>query len=142
MDRIESLEMTALECAALLGAETHSYRPKQNYINAVRYDGSLKMAIAVEECCPYSYIEWDEGGNFCGLRAFTEWGIENSKSQFANEGDYLVRVGKRYVLICQEDFEKEYERGEQLPQMHGLVTCECGTVYDVDIESHCPYCGN
>lgn len=113
MDKQElgkQIEMTALECAALLGLETHSYRPKQNYINAVKYDGSLKMAIAVEECCPYSYIEWDEGGNFCGLRAFTEWGIENSKSQFVYEGDYLVRVGKRYVLFCQEDFEKEYER--------------------------------
>lgn len=109
MDRIESIEMTALECAALLDLETHSYRPKQNYLNAVKYDGSLKMAIAVEKCCPYSYIEWDEGENFCGLRAFTEWGIENSKSQFVNEGDYLVKVGKRYVLICQEDFEKEYE---------------------------------
>lgn len=110
MDRIASLEMTALECATLLNAETHSYRPKQNYINAVRYDGSLEMAIAVEECCPYSYIEWDERENFCGLRAFTEWGIENSKSEFVNEGDYLVREGKRYVLIRQEDFEKEYER--------------------------------
>lgn len=108
MDRIESIEMTALECAALLDAETHSYRPKQNHLEAVRYDGSLKMAIAIEECCPYSYIEWDEGGNFCGLRAFTKWGLENS--QFVNEGDYLVREGKRYVLIRQEDFEKKYER--------------------------------
>lgn len=110
MDRIESIEMTALECAALLGLETHSYRPKQKCIYAVRYDGSLKMAIAVAECCSYSYIEWDERGNFCGLRSYTEWGIENSKSEFVHEGDYLVRAGKRYILICQEDFEKEYER--------------------------------
>ena len=110
MDRLESIEMTALECAELLSAETHFYRPKQKYLNAIRYDGSLKMAVAIEECCPYSYIEWDEGENFCGLRAFTEWGIENSKSQFVNEGDYLVRVGKRYVLHCQGDFDKEYER--------------------------------
>jgi len=109
MDRLQSLEMTALECAALLGAKTHTYRPKQNYLNAIRYDGSLQMAIAIEECCSHSYIDWDEGENFCGLRAFTEWGIDNSKSQSVNEGDYLVRVGKRYVLFCQEDFEKEYE---------------------------------
>lgn len=33
-------------------------------------------------------------------------------------------------------------RSEQLPQMHGLIECECGKVYDVDIENHCPYCGN
>lgn len=110
MDRLQSTEMTTLECASLLGAETHTYRPKQNYLNAIRYDGSLQMAIAIEQCCPYSYIEWDEGEKFCGLRAFTKWGIENSKSQLVNEGDYLVRVGKRYILFCQEDFEKEYER--------------------------------
>lgn len=34
------------------------------------------------------------------------------------------------------------ELSEQLPQMHGLITCECGNAYDVDIESHCPNCGN
>ena len=33
-------------------------------------------------------------------------------------------------------------RSEQLPQIHGLIKCECGKVYDVDIENVCPSCGN
>ena len=36
--------------------------------------GSLRMAIAIEEICPKSWVEWDEGENFCGLHAFSEWG--------------------------------------------------------------------
>jgi hypothetical protein len=33
-------------------------------------------------------------------------------------------------------------QSEQLPQMHGLIKCECGKVYDVDVEKVCPSCGN
>ena len=33
-------------------------------------------------------------------------------------------------------------RSEQLPQIHGLIKCECGKVYDVDLEKNCPQCGN
>lgn len=33
-------------------------------------------------------------------------------------------------------------RSEQLPQIHGLIKCECGKIYDVDIENNCPSCGN
>jgi len=110
MDRLQSLEMTALECAAILGFETHSYRPRVKHINAIVYDGSLKMAIAIDECCSASYIEWDEGDNFCGLRSFTEWGIENNRSEYVEEGDYLIRVGDGYVLHKKEDFESKYVR--------------------------------
>lgn len=31
---------------------------------------------------------------------------------------------------------------EQFPRPHGLIECECGTVYDVDVERRCPNCGN
>ena len=111
MDRIESIEMTALECAALLGLETHSYRPKQKRLNAVRYDGSLKMAIAIEEVCSKSWVEWDEDGNFYGLYAFSEWGNEHSTSQYVSEGDYLVRTDEGwYMVVDKDDFEREYER--------------------------------
>ena len=33
-------------------------------------------------------------------------------------------------------------QSEQLPQIHGLIKCECGKVYDVDVENNCPSCGN
>lgn len=75
--------------------------------------------------------------------------IDNWEVELTNDrGDTLTLKGEWYA-----DFFKEYEnkqliianvveRSEQLPQMHGLITCECGNVYDVDIESHCPNCGN
>jgi len=36
----------------------------------------------------------------------------------------------------------DVELWEQFPHPHGLIECECGTVYDVDVERRCPYCGN
>lgn len=33
-------------------------------------------------------------------------------------------------------------QSEQLPQIHGLTRCECGNIYDVDLENNCPKCGN
>ena len=111
MDRLQSLEMDALECAVIIGNETHSYAPKRKEIIALQYDGSLKMAIAIVEVCTRSWIEWDEGENFCGLHAFSEWGNENSTSQYVSEGDYLVRNDDGwYMLVDKDDFENEFER--------------------------------
>ena len=33
-------------------------------------------------------------------------------------------------------------QSEQLPQIHGLIICECNEVYDTDLEERCPKCGN
>jgi len=33
-------------------------------------------------------------------------------------------------------------QSEQLTQIHGLIKCECGKVYDVDLEKQCSECGN
>jgi len=111
MDRLQSLEMDALECAVIIGNETHSYAPKRKEIRALQYDGSLRMAIAIEEICPKSWVEWDEGENFCGLHAFSEWGNEHSTSQYVSDDDYLVRTDEGwYMLVDKDDFEREFER--------------------------------
>lgn len=90
----------------LLCETTHNYKPKQNIIRAVRYDGSFEMAKAIEECCDRSYIEWDEGGQFCGLRAFPE----NHASSYVDDNDYLVENDDGYVLVSREEFEDKFER--------------------------------
>ena len=111
MDRLQSLEMDAIECAVIVGNETHSYAPKRKEIRALQYDGSLRMSIAIEEVCSKSWVEWDEDGNFYGLYAFSEWGNEHSTSQYVSEGDYLVRTDEGwYMVVDKDDFEREFER--------------------------------
>lgn len=75
--------------------------------------------------------------------------IDNWEVELTNErGDTLTLKGEQYA-----DFFKEYDnkqliiadvlgQSEQLPQMHGLIECECGKVYDVDVENVCTSCGN
>ena len=61
---MRNTEMDALKCAAIIETKTHFYAPKRKEIKALQYDGSLKMAIAIEEVCSKSWIEWDECGKF------------------------------------------------------------------------------
>lgn len=68
------------------------------------------MAAAIDENCPYTYCEWDEGGDFIGLRGFTLDGIERGKSRLAYEGDYFIRNQQWYELMPKEEFEARYER--------------------------------
>ena len=111
MDRLQSLEIDAIDCAVIIGNETHSHTTKRKEIRALQYDGSLRMAIAIEEICPNSWVEWDEGENFCGLHAFSEWGKEHSTSEYVSDGDYLVRTDEGwYMLVDKNDFENEFER--------------------------------
>ena len=111
MDRLQSLKIDALECAVIISNESHSYEPKRKEIRALQYDGSLRMAIAIEKVCPKSWIEWDEGENFCGLHVFSEWGNEHNASQYVCEGDYLVRTDEGwYMLVDKDDFENKFER--------------------------------
>jgi hypothetical protein len=111
MDRLQSLEMDALECDAIIENATHSYAPRRKEIKALQYDGSLKMAIAIEEVCYDTWIKWDEDGNFCELRSFTEWDRENGTSSRVNEGDYLVkRLPVGYMLVHKYDFKHDFER--------------------------------
>ena len=104
----KSVSISSLE---ILINEVHEYTPKQKSIEAIQYDGTRDMAVAIEESCTKSWVEYDDGNNFCGLRAFTEFGIENCESQYVSKGDYLMLHPEGYyVLIPEYEFEEMYER--------------------------------
>lgn len=90
--------------------EIKVYNRKPKQVEAVKYDGSFEMALEIEKLPNFrGYVEYDESVQFCGLQAFTEWGDENSKSAYAEEGDYLVFNGEFWELIYGYNFEAEYE---------------------------------
>ena len=64
-----------------------------------------------------------------------------------NEGEMPVINVEQFRDIAQEIVKlfaipDVVGRSEQLPQVHGLIRCECGEVYDVDTRGNCPKCGN
>lgn len=107
MDRLVTLEKTRTELGAILGFETHFYQPKVEQFPAIKYDGSLEMAVAIDEYCKYSYCCWDKGENFCGLYAKIK---EGSVAVLVNEGDYLVKQKDGwYKLVTKRKFEDKFE---------------------------------
>ena len=68
--------------------------------------------------------------------AYQQFGAEQIDDLYAKMSilnDYVQEQLRLFAVVG---------RSEQLPQMHGLIKCECGKVYDIDIESNCPSCGN
>jgi len=104
-------EIGSVDWSLITNLMTREYIPKIRLIKAIIYDGQERTAMAIENTCNRSWIEWDEDDDFCGLRAFTEWGNENSTSQYVEEGDYLVMTKEGwYMLIPKYEFENNYER--------------------------------
>ena len=85
------------------------YSPKPIIIEAVVYDETEEMAQEIEMRCKRSWAEYDLGGSFCGLRAYTKDNIKNSRSTYVEGGDYLVWINNGYVLVRKDDFEKQFE---------------------------------
>ena len=77
--------------------------------------------------------------------------IKKYKKDRNIQDNYKLDEDEMYLI---EEIQKALKQGqtlpidsvvgqsEQLPQIHGLIKCECGKVYDVDLEKNCPQCGN
>ncbi|MDN6310549.1 MAG: hypothetical protein L0J60_07750 [Psychroflexus sp.] len=80
--------------------------------------------------------------------------MEDNIKQVVKDVRYLIATdcNNETIQARIENYIKERDRAlsianvvgrsEQFPQIHGLTKCECGKVYDVDIENNCPSCGN
>ena len=71
-----------------------------------------------------------------------EKGLIYIKPENTEISDYVNWLEDQILALRIHDVVGRSEQLPQFPQMHGLIECECGEVYDVDIESHCPCCGN